>query len=300
MQLNENTQLPYPCLNVNISDNNDSANIDFQILHKNLAQTTFQVHTVTTNADILNLIKDGKAQYCLEMDCRNAFYREAKLNDTGKFTVTLDNKRLNGKLACTLSVVATDLIADYKNDAFDSFFKKFQIRISPGEALAYLGQFTIDMQMKSLEMKNITDDFIEIVCDETLNYSRFDLGGHKILLKLPIGLYERYHSPRISENQAFEPYLHASFLLNILTTALQNIGNHSGSKWADTLHDRIETEDELRRIATDGMGEDAQIFDENGNLSNRDCAYDIAQCILANPYKRMFDGFDNPKNYGDE
>lgn len=300
MQLNENTQLPYPCLNVNMSDNNDVANIDFQILHKNLAQTTFQVHTVTTNADILKLIREGKAQYCLEMDCRNAFYRDANLNGNGKFTITLDNNRHNGKLICTLSVVATSLIEDYKNEAFDSFFRKFKINIAPGEALAYLGQFTIDMQVKSLEMKNLADDFIEIVCDETLKYSRFDLGSDKILLKLPSELYERYHSPRISENQELESYFHASFLLNVLTSALQNLGDHTGTKWADSLHDRIETEEALRNIAIEGMGEDTEIFDENGNLNNRDCAFDIAQCILANPYERMFDGFDDINNFRDE
>lgn len=298
MQLNGNTLVPYPCLNLNISEGDELPNIDFEIIHRNLSETTFRVRTKVDNNDILNLIHDGKAKYCLEMDCRNAFYRDAKLNKIGDFNVTLINNRFNGKLVATLSVVAINDIHNYKNSAFDSFYDSFTINIGPGEPLAYLGTFEMTMEEKSLEVKSIADDFIEVVCDDTLKYSRFDLGGSKILLKLPTAMYEKYHNPRISENMECESFLHASFLLNVLTSALQNIATYKDNKWAVSLHNRIVTEDELREIAI--VGADGDMFEEDGSLINSDVALDLAQAILANPYERMFESFDNLNNREDD
>ncbi len=294
MQLNENIILPYPCLNVNIADENISPSIEFEIIQRNMAHTTFRTKTNVGNKEIQQLILQGKAKYCCELECRRAFYREAFVNETGCFTIPLENSRFNGKVIGTLSVVAIDNICNYYNSAFDSFYRSFEINIEPGEALAFLGTFEITMEEKSLEVKNIADDFIEVVQDDTLKYSRFDLGGDKILLKLPTPLFERYQNPKISENRNCEAFLHASFLLNVLTTALQNIGAHSGTRWAESLHDRIETEDELRDIA----GDDA--FDAEGYLENPDIALDLAQSILANPYERMFDILETNEELDDD
>ena len=299
MQLNNNTILPYPCLNLNIADENDIPNIDFEITHRNLVETVFRVKTLVTNEEIAELIKKGKAKYCLEMDCKTAFYRDAILNSEGDFTVALINNRFNGKLHSTLSVVAVEEIHDYKNHSFDSFYNNFTINIGLGETIAYIGSIDIDMEERSLNVKNIADDFIEVVCDKNLQFSRFDLGGSKILLKLPESLFESYSNPRINENTQLESFFHASFLLNVLTNALQNLGKYRNSKWAETLHDRIETEENLRKIVL-GQEQEGEIFNENGDLINPDMALDLAQCILANPYERMFESFDNLNNEYDD
>lgn len=293
MQLNENIILPYPCLNVNIADEDKSPSIEFEIIQRNFAYTTFRAKTTVENEAIQKLIETGKAKYCCELECKRVFYREAFLNETGCFTIPLENQRFNGQILGTLSVVAVESISHYFNSAFDSFYRGFDINIEPSEALAFLGTFEITMEEKSLEVKNIADDFIEVVQDETLKYSRFDLGGDKILLKLPTSLYERYQNPKISENRTCEAFLHASFLLNVLTTALQSIGSYSSTRWAESLHHRIETEDDLRAI----VGEDA--FDAEGNLENPDNALDIAQSILANPYERMFDSLETNEETDD-
>ncbi len=293
MQLNDNIRLPYPCLYLNIAEEENNNKPDFEILHHNIQSTTFRLSKKVHNDDIESLIKSGKAKYCLEMDCQRTFYRDAFLNETGTFEVTLTNNRYNGKLIGTLSVVAVTEINNYKNVAFDSFYDSFDINIGPGEALAYLGTIEFMMEQKDLEVKRITDDFIEIVADETIKYSRFDLGGEKILLKLPQTMYDQYQA-RIVSNKEYESYLHASFLLNILTSALQNIGTYQNTKWAETLRDRIIKEDVLREIAVGT--DDSDAFDAEGNLANPDVAIDLAQAILEDPYKRMFDSFEKANN----
>ncbi len=298
MQLNENTILPYPCLYLNIAEDDEPPKIDFEILHRNLKETRLRVRTTVQNNDIQSLIDSGKAKYCLEMDCQRTFYRDAFLNETGDFKLSLTNNRYNGKLIGTLSVVATEDIKGYKNKAFDTFYNSFDINIGPGEAIAYLGTIELMMEQKSLEVKSMADDFIEIVSDDTLKYSRFDLGGEKILLKLPQAMYDQYYT-RVGQNKMYESYLHASFLLNVLTSALQNMGTYQSTKWAETLKDRIVKEDALREIAVGDSGDDA--FDTEGNLANPDIAIDLAQAILDNPYQRMFDSFedDNNRSYED-
>ena len=292
MQLNNNTILPYPCLNLNIEDKNDISNIDFEITHCNLMETTFKVKTLVTNEEIAELIKREKAKYCLEIDCKTTFYRDAILNSSGDFTVSLINNRFSGKLYCMLSVVAVEEIHNYKNHVFDSFYNNFTINIGLGETIAYLGSIDLDMKERSLNVKSLADDFIEVVLDKNLQFSRFDLGGSKILLKLPEALFESYSNPQINENTQLESFFHASFLLNVLTYALQNLGKYSNNKWAETLHDRIETEENLRKIVL-GQDQEGEIFNEDGDLLNPDLALDLAQCILANPYERMFESFNN-------
>lgn len=293
MQLNDNIILPYPCLYLNIAEETNIQKPDFEILQRNTQNTTFRLRTKIQNEDIESLIKAGKAKYCLELDCQRTFYRDAFLNETGIFEVTLNNNRYNGRLIGTLSVVAVAEIKNYKNAAFDSFYNSFDINIGPGEALAYIETIEFMMDQKNLDVKSITDDFIEVVADEKANYSRFDLGGDKILLKLPQTMYDQYQT-RIATNSEYESYLHASFLLNILTSALQNIGTYQNTKWAETLKDRIIKEDTLREIAVDNNDND--IFDTEGNLANPDIAIDLAQAILENPYKRMFDSFEKANN----
>ncbi len=290
MQLNQNTILPYPCLNLNISDENDVPHIDFEITHRNLVETTFHVSTRTTNKSIVDLIEQGCAKYCLELHCKNAFYMDAFLNTTGDFKKTLINNRFSGKILGTLSVVAVKDIFDYKNTAFDSFYNSFTINISSGEAIVYLGSIEMNMNESSMQVKNTADDFIEVVKDDSLKYSRFDLGGPKILLKLPTNLYDKYDA--LSHNNDCESFLHASFLLNVLTTALQNLGEYKENKWAESLRDRIEIEDELREIAS-GASDYNELFEEDGNLANQGVVLDLAQAILANPYERMIEEFEN-------
>ncbi len=293
MQLNDNIILPYPCLYLNIAEEDNSQKLDFEILHRNIRNTTFRLMTKVQNDDIESLIKAGKAKYCLEMDCQRTFYRDAFLNETGTFEVTLTNNRYNGRLIGTLSVVAVTEIKNYRNVAFDSFYNSFDINISPGEALAYLGTIEFMMDQKSLDVKSMTDDFIEIVADANIKYSRFDLGGEKILLKLPQAMYDQYQARMVS-NREYEPYLHASFLLNVLTSALQNIGAYQNTRWAESLRDRIIKEDALREIAV-GSGDD-DAFDAEGNLANPEVATDLAQAMLGDPYRRMFDSFEEANN----
>lgn len=297
MQLNENTILPYPCLNLNFGGERETK-IDFEIKTSNMVHTTFRVWTKVNNKDIERLINTGYAKYCLELDCQKAMFREAYLNEDGDFTITLPKHRFNGRVNGSLSIVAVEEIRQYRNNEFDDFYKSFDINIGPGEALAFLGNIEIMMQERSQDVKNIADDFIEVVYDETLKYSRFDLGGPKILLKLPVELFEQYNNSHISQNRDCEAYLHASFLLNVLTSALQNISQYRNNRWAEALRDRIMQEDELREIAApeDGM----EPFDVDGALANPDVTLDLAQAILGNPYERMFTSLGNLNNLNDE
>lgn len=289
MQLNENSIIPYPCLNVNISDDAEIPGIVFEITHRNQFKTSFTAKAKVANKDIEDLIAGGKAKYCCEMDCRRALRRMAYMSDDGTFCITLINNEYSGTINCTLSVVAVEDISDYKNECFDEFFKGFKVNMSAGEPLAYLGCFEIRMEDKSMDVKGLADDFIEIVSDDTLKFSRFELGEDKIILKLPASMYERYQNPRISQSNECESFLHASFLLNVLTSALQNIGTYQNTKWAETLRRRIETEAELLEI----VGNDTDPFDNDKNLTNPECALDLAQAILDNPYERMFDKLEN-------
>jgi hypothetical protein len=102
--------------------------------------------------------------------------------------------------------------------------------------------------------------------------SYVDLDKNKIYLYMPRDLYNLYCGP-ISHNRSFVPALHASIALNAIVYGILNYEQYSDKLWAQTIHMRVNTE---------------TVF-ANYDLSRPSDALPIAQILIGNPYKRMFE-----------
>ncbi len=287
MKFNSNAQLTYPCLNINQTDGKPVPKVPFHIIFQNRAISEFELVAKTQNEEICNLIQEGKAQFCLELDCHDTFVRKAFLSKTGVFHETLNNNDYNGNLVGEVTVVATAKIENYQNSVFDEFYKQFSITIDPGEVLAYLGKFEWQMELKNRAVKTVDDFFVVAKGTDTQKYVHYELGQSSIEIHLPPTLHKMYIDSQIGENLKYEATFHVSFLLPSLIQALQEIGNFPDNKWAIALRNHIEQKEELYKILA--SSKDAKVFEEECAMGF-ETASELAQAILDNPYVRMING----------
>ena len=100
----------------------------------------------------------------------------------------------------------------------------------------------------------------------------FDATGDKILVYLPSAMFEQFQS--FSGNQDFNELFHASIVFNALFKCISEYDpkTQENCLWASAIRYRINTEEALSDF----------------NLEDKTRAYELAQALLADPYKRMF------------
>ena len=105
---------------------------------------------------------------------------------------------------------------------------------------------------------------------------KFDLGGDKINIKLPTTMYNQYKES-ILGNKQFSTIIHSSLVFNALVTALLYINENEETLWARTLKYRIDNSSELESFRSTLDDQDAEEVVK------------LAQVLLMNPYKRLFE-----------
>ena len=120
---------------------------------------------------------------------------------------------------------------------------------------------------------------------EDINYTDINCDGDKIEVLLPESLYEQFKNG-LAYDRRFSSSFHSSFVLQGLTIAITHYKEclDLGKLWARVLNIRFLTQKDL-----------FSEFDFTENIDIED-AFRIAQILLDNPYKRMFNTlstFDN-------
>lgn len=269
-----NLSLPYPVLG--ISD--DIIPLpDLPVIQPVPNDPNEHIITLTLNTHnpyIDQLIKDGKAQYVCEVECRKTFFRECFVSCEPTFSVRFPRKSVAGNIVLTPTVVATKTITDYKNPGAHEDYAGISFNIDPGDLLCVFNQLDYFADIKFDKLKAV-GTFITILKTEK-NLSYIDLDKPKVHLYLPEQLHNIYRS-RISNQSQFVSSLHASLALNALIFALTQIEKFSDTKWAQTIKYRVCTEPEFEGL----------------DMTNPSDAIRIAQLLLGDPYQRMFNDFIN-------
>lgn len=269
-----NLSLPYPVLG--ISD--DIIPLpDLPVILPVPNDPTEHIITLTLNTRnqyINQLIKDGKAQYVCEVECRKTFFRECFISNEATFTVRFPRKSVAGNIVLTPTVVATKTIKNYENPGAHEDYEGVPFNIDPGDLLCVFNQLDYFADIQFDKLKAVSTFITILKTDKNLSY--IDLDKPKIHLYLPENLHNQYRS-RISNQSQFVSSLHASLALNALVFALTQIENFSDTKWAQTIKYRVGTESEFEGL----------------DITNPSDAIRIAQLLLGNPYQRMFNDFIN-------
>jgi hypothetical protein len=230
----------------------------------------FDITLNLNNPEIEKLISDGSAMYCCEIECQRTVFRDSVMSDSPNFALEIPRKSVAGEIELTTTVVVTQQILDYNNAGFHPDYSSYHFSLEPGDLLCFFGKNITFADAKFDKLKAVST-FMQILPTDK-DYSYVDLDKNKIYLYMPQSLYDTYKGP-ISHNQSFVPALHASIALNAIVYGILNYEQYKDKLWAETIHFRVSSEPEF----------------ENMDLSRPSDAIPIAQILLGDPYRRMFD-----------
>ena len=241
----------------------------------------FDISFKMENPDIQKLIDDGFAQYVCEIDCVSTYLRISETSKAPRFYIELKRREVAGEINFFCGIVATKSIPRYTNSQAHPDYAGYTIDLNPGDLLAYLGEASYDAEIKYDKLQNVST-FMEIQespLDDGKTY--YVLSEPKILIQLPSELFKCYKEK--VRGPKYASIIHASIAYNALLYALFNIDDYSDKLWARTLKLRLQTEPRLKKY----------------DLDDSQDAPHIANELLGNPYKRLFDNLTAISNSGE-
>lgn len=278
MKINKDVSFPYPVLG--ISDDvyplltEDC--ISMPTPEATSTSYTFSIDLKHNNSCIHNLIFTGLAEYICKIDCAKTYYRRCIHSEKSHIEFTIDRKDVSGRVEFNCFVVVKSHLI-YANPDFNDDYKGYKFRLDAGDLLVAFPQASYNFSLK-YDKLYAAGSFMQIEDGgEQTETTWFNLDGEKINIMLPHRLYEQYI--QINNEQNYMEIIHSSIVFNALVYALYNMGNsqYDGRLWKDAILTRIKQEPQLSELIQDIDDVDPKT------------AYDVAQQLLADPYKRLFD-----------
>jgi hypothetical protein len=265
-----NLSFPYPVLGIadDVLPLPNKPRIDYS--DKDPINHIFDITLVSNNATIEGLIKQGVAVYCCEVECQKTLFRKAFTSEQPSFSIEVPRKEVAGEILLTTTIVAIKPLFNYINPGFHQDYAEYRFSLDAGDLLCLFGQNIWNADIKYDKLKAVSTFMQILPTDKEESY--VDLDKNKIYLYLPKELFNLYRGP-ISHNRSFAPALHASIALNAIVYGILNYEQYSDKLWAQTIHMRVNSEPEFA----------------NYDLSRASDALPIAQILIGNPYKRMFE-----------
>ncbi len=237
------------------------------------------------NADIQDLISDGRAVYYCEITCSATLFRDVAVSSEPITVFTLPRDRVREKVEFLCLVVTTDAIAEYENSSVHPELAGISTDLDRGDILAYLGRasFLADIAFDKLKAAST---FMEIV-EGDQDGGPFDviLDNPKILIRLPKKDYASYKTPAIGSNESLASTFQSSVALPALVYALDQLANsddYSDKPWARAVNWRLENE-----------------FAAAGLTLDSESVLNIAQQLLGAPIGRLLEDLKTPPSEGD-
>lgn len=276
MKIN-NLSFPYPVLGIGDDITPSPGFAADPKVSKTAGKYNFEVSLDMQNADIYNQIKNGNASYVCEVECSRTLLRKCYFSSKPHFKIEIEKTLLAERVSFQFSVVAMKEIKGYSNSQCHEDYAGYSFDLDPGDLLAFIGQFTYDVDIKYDKLKSV-GSFMQITEGKMDKMPRFLLGGDKIDIKLPTELYNMYRES-IMGNRQFSHIIHSSIVFNALVTGLLYYEPNKESLWARTLKYRIDNESALEK------------FKDNKTLETQepDEVMELAQILLMDPYKRLFE-----------
>lgn len=268
-----NASLPYPVLSSYGDDilpmlDRNSVFVNQTHDRKNY---NFSIQVLLENEDILRYINEGKAEYTCEVTCAKTYLRRCWHSDYPAFNIPLNRKEVIGDVFFRCYVTVKEDIFDYHNSQFNEDYEDALFDLEPGDILVAFPPMSRPAHLK-FEKLYSAGSFMVVQEDKNNSNVWFDASGDKILVWLPTTMFEQFQ--QFSSNSDFNELFHASIVFNALFKSIAEYDpkTQENCMWATAIRYRINTEDALSEY----------------KLEERSTAYELAQALLADPYKRMF------------
>lgn len=243
---------------------------------------TFRFEFGVNNDEIQDLVKSGKALYTCEVSCSTTFLRRIIKSNEPVIEFAIGRKEVAKRIEFEFSVTATECIPEYSNTAFHSDFQGFKFAIEPGDVLVLFKSAYHDVEIQYDRLRSATS-FMKIVQGTDENNVIYNIDRQKIEIQLPPEMYNDYKMHFNGPGQHANIF-HSSLAFNALVFALTSYkeDDHKELLWARTINYRLDTEEQLYPYK-----EVLGLHDQQLEILK------LAQALLANPYKRLFQTMHN-------
>ncbi len=271
--MSRNASLPYPVLSSyedDIVPHLDANSVLVTPTHDR-KKYSFSIQVLLENEDILRYIEEGKAEYTCEVTCTRTYLRKCYHSQFPAFTIELGRKEVIGDIWFKCFVTVKEDILDYHNSQFNEDYEDALFDMDPGDMLAIFPSMKYTANLKYDKLYS-AGSFMVVQEDKNNSTVWFDATGDKILVYLPTPMFEQFQS--FSGNQDFNELFHASIVFNALFKCISEYDPKTQENllWVSAIRYRINTEDALSDF----------------DLEDKTRSYELAQALLADPYKRLF------------
>ena len=281
-----NFQFPYPVLTSTSDDiipALDNDNVIVGDIKKDESNNyTMTVKLKMNNADLSTCIKDGYAEFMIEIDCPSTHYRKCLKSNDADFIIKLPLNEVAGRVEFHPYLVAKKEF-EYKNLCFHPDYDNETFEIETGDVLAIFNQFEYDFSINYSELRAYSSIMtIRKASDEKIKDIRYISDEDKIVIELPSEEYEKYLLFKSDPN--YTSIIHASIVQNALLSVLLQEDweqNENDLLWKRTIRYRVEHEEGLNKYKD---------FSDKENLVM------LSHKLLCNPIHRMFETIINCTN----
>jgi len=266
---------PYPVLGIgdDILPGLPADSIIFSCTSKDAYKYHFEISLRHGNPDIEQYIKNGYAEYSCEITCSKTLLRRCIKQSSPTFQIDILRKDVNGPVVFNCYISVKRVIGQLKNERLNKDYDGYIFTLEPGDILAVFPDYSYDTEIRYDKLQ-AAGSFMIVRENSRVNYPKFGLDSQKIEISLPPSLYKQYKDKL---GNAFASVIHSSLVLNALTCALYDIDEYRHTLWARTILYRLETEEALRPYKSLEV----------------DKIPLLAQELLGDPYKRLFDYLDS-------
>lgn len=221
-----NRLFPYPVLCL---ENDDYIDCDFKISVRQIEELKdiiLQFDVELTNKELLGLIREGKAEYLVHIECSNTSFRKVVRNEGNSFEYRIPKAKVNKEVYLVGMVVAKQQINGFYSNNFNEDYDEL-VDFEKGSIMAYRNLPRI-IVLKNYEELASDDAFFTIVSknngQDTEDPITFDLNGNKIKIFVDDSVYNEY--VKFHTNPIMKPIMISMLVMPALAYVIEEIRNN--------------------------------------------------------------------------
>lgn len=265
---------PYPMLAADMDDYIDSSFTFTVATEKEIREIKFSFQLNLQNEGLTNMIRSGKAEYLIHIECPQTCYRYAIETTDSNYVHRIPERNLNGRVSICAFIVAKNDLPAYYNHAFNEDYEGMSFSVDRGGILAIGGQYTLTIVKDTEELAKIPSIFT--ICKRAAdsdNGMEIDMDGDKIAVTLSSDSFGRYKN--LASELKYQPAFHSMLIMPALiyvfeTLRRESIDNYNDKRWFIAL---------TKTLSKSNVALNAETLDNTPS-------YTLAQKILDMPVDR--------------
>lgn len=222
----KNRLFPYPVL---CMENDDYIDCEFNVKLtqiEELKDIVLQFDVELDNPELLELVRDGKAEYLVHVECSNTSFRKVICSESKSFEYRIAKSKVNKEIFLVGMIVAKKEIKDFFSSKFNEDYDE-KVNFDKGSIMAYRNLPRI-IVLKNYEELARDDAFFSIVSknggQDMEEPVTFDLNGDKIKIYVDDSVYNEY--VKFHTNPLMKPIMISMLVMPALAYVIEEVRNN--------------------------------------------------------------------------